>query len=97
VKEIAMAPGIDVLFVGPFDLGVSIGRPITGGKMDKVLVDVIQSVQDAAQAARIAADIYCDGGEDAKEWASKGFLMNRVVTDMIGLRQVVSQTFKSAE
>jgi 4-hydroxy-2-oxoheptanedioate aldolase len=94
VKEIAMVPGIDVLFVGPFDLGVSIGHSITGGKMDQ---DAIQSVQEAAQAAGIATGIYCDSGEDAKEWASKGFLMNSVVTDMIGLRQVVNQTFKSAE
>lgn len=97
VKEIAMVPGIDVLFVGPFDLGASMGHPITAGKMDKELVDAIQSVQEAAQAAGIAAGIYCDSGEDAKEWASKGFIMNSVVTDMIGLRQVVSQTFKSAE
>jgi 4-hydroxy-2-oxoheptanedioate aldolase len=97
VKEIAMAPGIVVLFVGHFDLGVSSGRPITGGKMDQIFLAAIQSVQEAAQATGIAAGIYCDSGEDAKEWASKGFLMNRVVTDMIRLRQVVSQTFKSAE
>ncbi|GKZ67840.1 hypothetical protein AnigIFM50267_002392 [Aspergillus niger] len=97
VKEIAKVPGIDVLFVGPFDLGVSIGHPIIGGKMDQMLVEAIQSVQEAAQAAGIAAGIYCDSGEDAKEWASKGFLMNSAMTDMIGLRQVVSQAFKSAE
>ncbi|CAG8060811.1 unnamed protein product [Penicillium salamii] len=95
VKEIAMVPGIDVLFVGPFDLGVSIGHPIVGGKIDKTLELAIQSVQEAAQAAGIKAGIYCDSGEDAKEWAAKGFLMNSVVTDMIGLREMVSQSFSS--
>ncbi|OJJ42132.1 hypothetical protein ASPZODRAFT_2122782 [Penicilliopsis zonata CBS 506.65] len=95
VKEIAKVPGIDVLFVGPFDLGVSIGHPIVRGQMDETLVGAIQSVQEAAQAAGIAAGIYCDSGEDAKAWASKGFLMNSVVTDMIGLRQVVSQLFSA--
>jgi 4-hydroxy-2-oxoheptanedioate aldolase len=97
VNEIARVPGIDVLFVGPFDLGVSIGHPITGGKMDQELVEAIESVQEAARAAGVATGIYCDSGEDAKEWAGKGFLMNSVVTDTIALRQVVSQNFKSAE
>ncbi|KAJ5627225.1 hypothetical protein N7528_004652 [Penicillium herquei] len=97
VEEIASVPGIDVLFVGPFDLGVSIGHPIIGGVMSETLIQAIQSVQKAAQDAAIVAGIYCDSGEDAKEWASKGFLMNSVMTDMIGLRQVVSQSFKSAE
>ncbi|KAJ6008308.1 hypothetical protein N7540_012284 [Penicillium herquei] len=97
VEEIAKVPGIDVLFVGPFDLGVSIGHPITGGVMDETLIRAIQSVQKAAQDAGIVAGIYCDSGEDAKEWASKGFLMNSVMTDMIGLRQIVSQSFEFAE
>ncbi|KAK2616745.1 hypothetical protein QQS21_000357 [Conoideocrella luteorostrata] len=97
VTEIAQVPGIDVLFVGPFDLGVSIGHPIVGGKMDETLIRAIHSVQNAAQAAGITAGIYCDSGEDAKEWASKGFLMKSVVTDIIGLRQVFSQSFKAAE
>ncbi|OJJ06565.1 hypothetical protein ASPVEDRAFT_56163 [Aspergillus versicolor CBS 583.65] len=96
VKEIANVPGIDVLFVGPFDLGVSIGHPITGGKMDETLSRAIQSVQEAAQEAGIASGIYCDSGEEAKEWASKGFLMNSAMTDMIGLRNVVTQSFKCA-
>ena len=97
VREITKVPGIDVLFVGPFDLGVSIGHPIQGGKMDETLVAAIQTIQEAARDAGIVAGIYCDSGEDAKEWAGKGFLMNSVMTDMIGLAQVVSQSFKCAE
>ncbi|CAG7954970.1 unnamed protein product [Penicillium olsonii] len=97
VKEIAMVPGIDVLFVGPFDLGVSIGHPIVGGEMDETLELAIQSVQEAASDAGITAGIYCDSGRDAKGWAAKGFLMNSVMTDMIGLREAVSQSFNSAK
>lgn len=97
VKEIARVPGIDVLFVGPFDLGVSIGHPIVGGRMDETLELAIQSVQEAAQAAGIHAGIYCDSGKDAKDWHRKGFLMNSVMTDMIGLREVVSQSFNSTQ
>ena len=91
----AAVPGIDVLFIGPFDLGVSIGHPIVGGKMDQVLLDAIVSIQKAAQGAGIASGIYCDSGIDAKYWASQGFLMNSICTDMIALRQAVAQEFNS--
>lgn len=33
VDAIAAIPGIDVLFVGPFDLGNNIGRPVIDGVM----------------------------------------------------------------
>ncbi|GKZ32772.1 hypothetical protein AbraIFM66950_002396 [Aspergillus brasiliensis] len=95
VHAIAAVPGIDVLFVGPFDLGVSIGHPIVNGQMDPVLLDSIRSVQEAAKAAGKHAGIYCDSGQEAKAWADKGFLMNSAVTDLIGLRQVFSQTFEA--
>ncbi|PYH28137.1 HpcH/HpaI aldolase family protein [Aspergillus neoniger CBS 115656] len=96
VKEIAAVPGIDVLFIGPFDLGVSIGHPIVNGRMDEVLIDSIISVHEAAQSAGKRAGIYCDSGQDAKEWADRGFLMNSAVTDLIGLQQVMSQEFEAA-
>lgn len=95
VREIAAVPGIDVLFIGPFDLGVSIGHPIVGGKMDAVLESAIETIQQAARDAGISSGIYGDSGQEAKEWARKGFRMNSVCTDMIALRQIVGQEFSS--
>lgn len=97
VEEIAAVRGIDVLFIGPFDLGVSIGHPIEGGKMDETLVASIERVQKAARNAGISAGIYCDSGEDAKAWTSKGFKMNSVCTDMVALKQIIAQEFKRAD
>lgn len=94
VKEIAAVPGVDVLFIGPFDLGVSIGHPIIGGKMDEVLIDAIERVQKAAEDAGISSGIYCDSGEAAMGWAKKGFQMNSVCADMIALREIVGQEFR---
>ncbi|KAL1863773.1 hypothetical protein Plec18170_000612 [Paecilomyces lecythidis] len=97
VKEIAAVPGIDVLFIGPFDLGVNIGHPILDpSKPEQELINAIQSIQAAAHAAGKASGIYCDTGEQAREYAHKGFHMISTVTDMIALRKAFSQAFNAA-
>ena len=94
VREIAAVPGIDVLFIGPFDLGINIGHPISGsGVMDAELVDAIQTIHEAAQAAGKKTGIYCDSGEQAREYADRGFCMMSAMTDMVGIRKVFGQSF----
>lgn len=81
VDEIAAVPGVDVLFVGPFDLGNNIGRPIIDGKMHDELHAAIAKVLKAANAAGKKAGIFCTSGEQAKEYADQGFHMVNVATD----------------
>lgn len=98
VREIAAVPSVDVLFIGPFDLSVNIGHPITNPeKMDPELVKAIQSIHDAARAAGKASGIYCDTGEQAREYSNKGFQMMSVMTDMVGMRKVFKQAFDAAK
>ncbi|CAG9945786.1 unnamed protein product [Clonostachys rosea f. rosea IK726] len=88
VKEIAEVPGIDVLFIGPFDLGLNIGHPVpASGEMAQELVNAIDEVQKAAAAAGKLSGIYCDTGEQARGYAKQGFKMISVITDMIALRK----------
>lgn len=82
VDAIAAVPGIDVLFVGPFDLGNNIGHPIIEGKMHDSLHKAIASVLKAANAAGKKAGIFCTSGEQAKLYADQGFHMLSVATDM---------------
>lgn len=97
VKEIAAVPGIDVLFIGPFDLSINIGHPIAGqDHIDPELVDAIQAIHDAAQSAGKATGIYCDTGEQAREYANRGLHMMSAMTDMIGIRKVFNQAFAAA-
>lgn len=95
VKEIAAVPGVDVLFIGPFDLGLNIGHPISGsGVMDKELVDAIELIHATATAVGKLSGIYCDSGEQAKEAADRGFRMINVITDMIALRKIFKENFE---
>lgn len=84
VEEIA--PLVDVVFVGPFDLGNNIGHPIIGGKTDPELVEAISRVLRAAVAAGKKCGIYCISGEQAKEYADMGFHMISVATDYAALQ-----------
>ncbi|KAK4101661.1 Phosphoenolpyruvate/pyruvate domain-containing protein [Parathielavia hyrcaniae] len=64
VEEIA--PLVDVVFVGPFDLGNNIGHPIIGGKMDPELDEAITRILKATVAAGKKCGIYCSSGEEAR-------------------------------
>ncbi|KAL2158499.1 hypothetical protein VTH06DRAFT_4266 [Thermothelomyces fergusii] len=76
-----IAPLVDVVFIGPFDLGNNIGHPILNGKMDPELHDAIARVLRAAVAAGKKCGIYCVSGAQAKHYADMGFHMISVATD----------------
>jgi len=62
VDSVAAVPRIDVLFVGPFDLGNNIGHPIVDGKMHDKLHAAITKVLKAANGAGKKAGIFCTSG-----------------------------------
>jgi 4-hydroxy-2-oxoheptanedioate aldolase len=82
VDAIAAVPGIDVLFVGPFDLGNNIGHPIVGGKMHDNLHAAIAKILKAANDAGKKAGIFCTSGEQSKKYADDGFHMISAATDV---------------
>ncbi|KAL4884844.1 Pyruvate/Phosphoenolpyruvate kinase-like domain-containing protein [Aspergillus karnatakaensis] len=97
VEEIAAVDGVDVLFVGPFDLGIAIGHPVRAdGGYDIELVRAIQRVSEAAKNAGKISEIYCDSGEQGRRYADQGFRMISVMTDMVGLKQVFRGAFAHA-
>lgn len=69
VDAIAAVLGVDVIFVGPFDLGNNIGHPIIDGKMHDNLHAAIDKIFKAAKAAGKKTGIFCTSGEQSKEYA----------------------------
>lgn len=74
VEQIAQTPGIDVLFVGPWDLGNNIGHPVQGS-FDPELTEAIARVRKAAAEAGKKSGIYCNDGDTARKYADEGFQM----------------------
>ncbi|KAI2628305.1 HpcH/HpaI aldolase/citrate lyase family protein [Xylaria nigripes] len=81
VEEIAAVPGIDGLFVGPFDLGNNIGYPILNGVVKPELEQAIDRILVAANKAGKKAGFFASSGEHAKKYAEKGFHMISVALD----------------
>lgn len=74
IDAIAAIDGVDVLFIGPFDLGNNIGHPLTG-EMHENLKEAIETIHIAAQKAGKWSGIYCTSGEQARGYADRGFNM----------------------
>ncbi len=84
VREIAAIPGVDVLFVGPSDLSMSLGIP---GEFDNpLLLEAFDTVIDAAREANVVAGILAVTPERVEALAARGFTFIGVGSDASLLR-----------
>jgi 2-dehydro-3-deoxyglucarate aldolase/4-hydroxy-2-oxoheptanedioate aldolase len=81
IGEILAVPGIDAVFIGPFDLSGSLGKP--GRISDPEVVAAIRTIREAATAAGIPAGIYVADAEAGRTAAASGFGLITVATDAL--------------
>jgi 4-hydroxy-2-oxoheptanedioate aldolase len=81
VAAIASVQGLDVVFIGPTDLGLSLGREPRADQTDPVVVKAIDAILAAAKAAGKRAAIYCKSVDYAKAMIAKGFDLVVVTSD----------------
>lgn len=97
VREIAAVPGVDVLLVGPYDLGNSIGHPVLKADLDPELVEAIATIRTAAKDAGKASAIFASSGAQARAYADQGFDMVNVITDVIALTRSLGEEVAAAK
>lgn len=87
VEAIASTPGLDMLYVGPSDLGISLGREGRMDQSDPVVVKAIDRVLAVAKANRLRTGIYCVSPAYSKSMFNKGFDLVTVASDagLLGL------------
>ncbi len=85
-----IAPLVDVVFIGPFDLGNNIGHPILNGVVKPELKAAMARILRAANAAQKRCGVYSTSGEQARAYAELGFHMISVATDITALQAVVA-------
>ncbi|KAG9255075.1 HpcH/HpaI aldolase/citrate lyase family protein [Emericellopsis atlantica] len=81
VEEIAAVDGVDVLFIGPFDLGNNIGHPILDGVVKQELKDAMAKILKASHDNGKKCGVFSVTGEQAKAFAEQGFDMIAAATD----------------
>ena len=95
VEEIAAVPGVDALFVGPFDLSFSLG--LKPGDNDGVPAfdDALKRINAAAKANGIATAVLSTAAL-APRRAAQGFQMISVLTDTAALAAAAQVSLVSA-
>lgn len=69
-EEIVAVEGIDVAFLGPYDLSQSLGIP---GLVESPLVkEKMKAILEKAKGKRVAIGTYCDDVNSALEWRNLG-------------------------
>ncbi|KAJ7854992.1 Phosphoenolpyruvate/pyruvate domain-containing protein [Mycena olivaceomarginata] len=77
IEEI-VREGIDVTFIGPYDLAVSMGVEVGGAEHSAA----VKKILDATKRAGKVAGIFCLTGEQAEARFAEGFDMVSVTTDI---------------
>jgi 2-keto-3-deoxy-L-rhamnonate aldolase RhmA len=76
VDEIAAVPGIDAVFVGPYDLALSLGVPPGSPRVRRAAMDIA-----AAVPRGVALGLYLDDPAQCGEWAAQRFALQCVSFD----------------
>ncbi len=71
IDEILSVPGVDAIFIGPYDLSASFGKP--GQVGDPEVREAIRSVREACARRRVPAGIFCGDIPAAEKAAAAGF------------------------
>lgn len=94
LDAIAATPGIDALFIGPYDLSTA----LSGGKAQDVdapeVLAAIDKICAAANKAGKIPGIYCRNAEVGLAMAKRGFRFISVVTDVSLLREAAAAQVK---
>jgi 4-hydroxy-2-oxoheptanedioate aldolase len=70
LDDIITVPGLDVIFLGPYDLSQSLGIP--GQVHDPRVVDRMREAAREIDAAGLTVGTFADGPEAAKRWIDAG-------------------------
>lgn len=86
---IAAVEGVDAVFIGPYDLALSLNLPPGGKGTYDAIGDYSLNLSDG-----VTAGIYIDNPEDSSRWLRKGFGLQCISFDsrmlVAGARQVVA-------
>jgi 4-hydroxy-2-oxoheptanedioate aldolase len=70
LDEIMAVDGLDILFIGPYDLSQSLGVP--GDVANPIVVEAIKDISSRAKKAGVVTGVFADVPEAALRWRAAG-------------------------
>jgi 4-hydroxy-2-oxoheptanedioate aldolase len=92
LDAIIATPGIDAVFVGPFDLSIALANGKTVDPDSKEVDDALSQIAKAASKAGKIAGVYCHTSKRALALAKRGFRFITAGSDMGFLRAGLATT-----
>jgi 4-hydroxy-2-oxoheptanedioate aldolase len=90
-------PGIDIVFVGPVDLSISLGIDPFPESPHPIFLEALREIQHAAQVHHLPLGIYCSNGKVASERIRQGFLLVNVASDVSLLQRGVMAELEASQ
>ncbi len=81
LDDIMSTPGLDGVYIGPSDLGLSLGFTPTLEPTEPRVIDAIETVLAAAKKHGIAAGIHCGSTAMARQMIERGFQLVTLLSD----------------
>lgn len=81
IDAIARTPGVDMVFVGPFDLAIALSTTVTDMLADHSPGNPLDAVVDACRRAGTRAGAFAGGLDAARALAERGFTTLAVAVD----------------
>jgi 4-hydroxy-2-oxoheptanedioate aldolase len=97
VEAIASVPGLDGLFVGPWDLSLDLGLGEPGNLLDPALGQACDAILAAARGRGLVAGIFAGSAEDGLRMASRGFGLINIATDTSLLQRAAAEAVRKAK
>ena len=83
VAEICATPGLDGIYVGPSDLGLSVGARFPGDpEVEVPFEEAVALIARTAQEAGVAAGIHTPDGQTARHRLQQGYTFATVASDL---------------
>lgn len=95
LDEICSVPGVDGIYVGPSDLGITLGVGSGLALKPGPHVDAIAKIADACRTHQKIAGIQCASSDDASQVTDLGFNMITVGSDASFMRAAVRRSLDS--
>lgn len=93
ISDIVRVPGIDAIFIGPYDLSASMGK--MGNLTDTDVRNAIATIAECCRNAGLPLGIFTDTAESAAAYIQQGFKLIAISTDGLYLALGAKETLKS--
>ena len=88
---------LDAIYIGPFDLAISLGINPLRVFEDETTIDAISHILDVSKKNRKRTAIHCPNGKIAGKYLDLGFDLATISTDADLLKKVASEEIKNAK